>query len=133
MIWCKLKKSRLTTIWKQYFATAAHKKGANFVQQQKQKKGGVISDLSLRMTLLSPDWKCREQKQQKIDINLAEYCSRERNLSFLSAGLYPLFTLFHINQRTRTDRGSNTFVPKLIVVAKEKLGIATRCGFFPKS
>ena len=23
-------------------------------------KGGVISDLSLRMTLLSPDWKCRE-------------------------------------------------------------------------
>ena len=22
-------------------------------------KGGVISDLSLRMTLLSPDWKCR--------------------------------------------------------------------------
>ena len=94
--------------------------GSHILQQQLIKssqfgaeieKGGVISDLSLRMTLLSPDWKCREQKQQKIDINLAENCSRERNLSFLSAGLYPLFTLFHINQRTRTDRGSNTFVP----------------------
>ena len=43
--------------------------GSRILQQQLIKssqfgaeieKGGVISDLSLRMTLLSPDWKCRE-------------------------------------------------------------------------